>query len=203
MDIIKLYYYTSIPLTFCNLIFYSITNLSNSITSSQNVTKFIYDHKDCDSVIFAKELNNLDILNKINLIEIIFFDIIKKNSNNEEEYNKIVNHIKQNTEYKITENEMDFVSIDINDFNFDKYNLFNKISNPIKFSIMSIYEIVNKINDIIVNSNKKIEDYNKNFMKKIITFSLKNEIIELKYYSDKLDKRFNTFLELSKIYPNN
>ena len=200
MDIIKLYYYTSIPLTFCNLIFYSITNLSNSITSSQNVTKFIYEHKDCDSVIFAKELDNLDILNKLNLIEIIFFDIIKKHSNNEEEYNNIIKYIKQDKQFIITENEMDFLSIDINNFNFDKYELFNKISNPIKFSIITIYEIINKLNDIITNANKKINDYNKNYLKKLITFSLKNEITDLKYYSNKLDKRFETFIALAKIY---
>ncbi len=200
MDIIKLYYYTSIPLTFCNLIFYSITNLSNSITSSQNVTKFIYEHKDCDSVIFAKELDNLDILNKLNLIEIIFFDIIKKHSNNEEEYNNIIEYIKQDKQFTITENEMDFLSIDINNFNFDKYELFNKISNPIKFSIITIYEIINKLNDIITNANKKINDYNKNYLKKLITFSLKNEITDLKYYSNKLDKRFETFIALAKIY---
>jgi hypothetical protein len=200
MDIIKLYYYTSIPLTFCNLIFYSITNLSNSITSSQNVSKFIYDHKDCDSIIFAKELDNLDILNKLNLIEIIFFDIIKKNSNNEEEYNNIIKYIKQDKHFIITENEMDFVSIDINNFSFDKYELFNKISNPIKFSIITIYEIINKLTDIITNANKKINDYNKNYLKKLITFSLKNEITDLKYYSNKLDKRFETFIALAKIY---
>ena len=200
MDIIKLYYYTSIPLTFCNLIFYSITNLSNSITSSQNVTKFIYEHKDCDSVIFAKELDNLDILNKLNLIEIIFFDIIKKHSNNEEDYNNIIKYIKQDKQFIITENEMDFLSIDINNFNFDKYELFNKISNPIKFSIITIYEIINKLNDIITNANKKINDYNKNYLKKLITFSLKNEITDLKYYSNKLDKRFETFIALAKIY---
>lgn len=201
MDIIKLYYYTSMPLMSFNLLFYIITNLSNSITSSQNVTKFIYEHKDCDSIIFIKELDNLDLLNKLKLIEIIFFDIIKKHSN-EKEYNEIIKHIKQPIEINIIEedNENNFTFIKIDNFNFEKYELFNKICDPIKFSIVSLYEIINKLNNIIENSNNKINDYKKNYLKKFIIFSLKNEIDELKYYSNKLEKRFHNFIELSKIY---
>ena len=45
MEFINLYYYTSIPLITCNLLFYSMNTLSNSITSTQNVFKFIYEHK--------------------------------------------------------------------------------------------------------------------------------------------------------------
>ena len=57
MDLLTIYYYTSVPLLTCNLIFYSLTTLSTSITSSQNVVRFISEHKDCDSIIFKNELD--------------------------------------------------------------------------------------------------------------------------------------------------
>ena len=78
MDILKIYYYTSIPLLTCNILFYSITSLSNSITSSQNVFKFIVDHKDCDSIIFKNITTDLDLENKLKIVESLIYDIIKK-----------------------------------------------------------------------------------------------------------------------------
>jgi hypothetical protein len=199
MDIIKLYY-TNMPFVSINLLLCVITNLSNYINSSQNVKKFIYEHKDCDSIIFTKELNNLDLINKLKLIEMIFIDIIKKHSNNEEEYIQIIKYIKHPHEIHVVEEdyETNFTFIQIDNFNFEKYELFNKISDPIKFSIISIYEIINKLNNIIESTNNKINNYNKSYLK-ITLLSLKNEIEELKYYSNKLEKRFNNFIELLKI----
>jgi len=84
-----------------------MSTLSASITNSQNVVKFIYEHKDCDSIIFTKELNNLDLINKLKLIEMIFIDIIKKHSNNEEEYIQIIKYIKH--PHEIEELEKNFI----------------------------------------------------------------------------------------------
>lgn len=201
MDIIKLYYYTNMPLMSVNLLFCVITNLSNYINSSQNLTKFIYEHKDCDGIIFARELDNLDLINRLKLIEIMFFDIIKKHSDNNEEYIQLIKDIKCPHEINIIEEEYEtnFTFIQIDNFNFDKYKSFNKISESIKFSIISIYEIINKLNNIIEITNKKINNYNKSYFTKITLLSLKNEIEELKYYSNKLEKRFNNFIKLLKI----
>lgn len=201
MDIIKLYYYTSIPLVACNLLFYTITSLSNSITSSQNVSRFIYEHKDCDSIIFNKELDKLDIKNKLHLIELLLLDIIKKYSKNEKEYYEIIEYIKQPIKYEIIDsNELDFICIKNNSINFDNYQLFKNIDEPIKYSIISVYEIIEKINEVIIISNNKIKDYNNHYLKQFITFSLKNEIAELKYYSEKLEKRFIDLNNMISIY---
>ena len=60
MDFLTIYYYTSLPILSCNLLFYSISNLSTSITSSQNVIKFVSDHVYCDNIIFQ---NNINLIN--------------------------------------------------------------------------------------------------------------------------------------------
>jgi len=117
MDIINLYYYTSIPLITCNLLFYSITTLSNSITSTQNVFRFIYEHKDNDYLIYKNEIKKFDLLNKIKIINSLIIDTIKKYIPNEDNYNKFMNTINNPI---IENNEKDnFNVIDI------KYNLFS------------------------------------------------------------------------------
>jgi hypothetical protein len=68
------------------MLFYSITALSTSISSSQNVFKFIVEHKDCDSIIFKNVMTDLDLENKLKIIESLTYDIIKKFSANNEEF---------------------------------------------------------------------------------------------------------------------
>ena len=41
LNLISIYSYTSIPIITCNILFYSIMSLSNSITSTQNVFRFM------------------------------------------------------------------------------------------------------------------------------------------------------------------
>ena len=56
MDFLQIYYYTSLPILTCNLLFYSVANLSTSITSSQNVIRFVSEHSYCDSIIFQNAI---------------------------------------------------------------------------------------------------------------------------------------------------
>ena len=60
-----------------NVIFYSITSLSNSITSTQNIFKFIIDHKDSDYVIWQNQLESTDLYNKLEITSSLIKDIIR------------------------------------------------------------------------------------------------------------------------------
>ena len=69
MDLLSMYYYAGIPVITCNMLFYSMSAISSSITSSQNVVKFISEHKDNDVTIFKNELELMDLTMKLKIVE--------------------------------------------------------------------------------------------------------------------------------------
>jgi hypothetical protein len=195
MNLLDLYYYTSIPLITGNMIYYSITLLSTSITSSQNVLHFIYEHKDCDSVIFSHEIDTLDIKNKLLIIESFIFNILQKYCINDEEFNRIKNNIKTPVSINTThDNNMDFIMIELKNNN----DLLNNINEPLRISLLSTYQSVNEINNLISIVNEKIYKYN-NYYVKLSRLCLKKEIHELNQKINILDKRFAILLELLKV----
>jgi hypothetical protein len=195
---ISMYSYASIPLITCNILFYSIISLSNSITSTQNVFRFIYEHKDSDYLIYKCELKNIDLLHKMKIIYELIFDTIQKYIPEKDKYNKFLEYIEKN------KNSSDII-IEDND-NYDLINLDNDtdiISNfdkPILYAIISLSETLQNINIIMNKINNKIIEYEKIYFKKFTIFTLKNELSHLKFYCNVLDIRYRIFIDLLKIY---
>ena len=195
MEFINLYYYTSIPLITCNLLFYSMNTLSNSITSTQNVFKFIYEHKDSEYVIYKREIKKFDLLNKMKIIDSLIKDTIKKYIPNTDEYENFVYSINNPTIIN-NDNDDNFNMIEL------KYNinLISKIDEPIALSITSIVEIINNINEIIHKIKDKIMIHQQLYFKSFFTLCLNKEISDLNYQNSLLDLRYNMFIDLLKIY---
>jgi hypothetical protein len=189
-------YYTSIPLITCNILFYSITSLSNSITSTQNVFRFIYEHKDNDYLIYKNELKNMDLIYKMKIINELIFDTIQKYIPEKEKYNKFLEYI---TNPIIENNDNENNNYTMIDINYDM-DIISIIDKPIIYSIMSISEILQKIYIVINSIKDKIMKHQKIYFKNIINLCLKNEISELKFYSNLLDMRYNIFIDFLKIY---
>ena len=170
MDIFKLYYYTSIPLLTCNILFYSITSLSNSITSSQNVFKFIVDHKDCDSIIFKNVMTDLDIENKLKIVESLTYDIIKKFNANNEEFELTKAELKNPQSVLNTSD-----TLDKNNFTLIESNIYTivleRIDEPIKIALISTSETVQNIIEIINQIHDKINEYQKSYKKNCLSIS--------------------------------
>jgi hypothetical protein len=196
-NLMNMYMYTSIPIVSCNILFYCITSLSNSIVSTKNVFNFIYEHKDSDYIIYKNELKSIDLIHKINIINELIFDTIKKYIPEKEKYNKFLEYV-NNPIIEIDEiNGFDIYSnITIN---YD-VNIIDKIDKPILYSIISISEILQNINNIMNNIKNKIDKHQQIYFKSIISLCLKNEIIQLKFYSNILDMRYKIFIDLLKIY---
>lgn len=204
MDILKLYYYTSIPILTCNMLFYSITILSTSITSSQNVIKFVTENKTCDSIKFKKELEMLDICHKLKIVESLIFDILKKYCKTNDDFDALKMDIIDKS--KVIDKEVDdFIVVDninINDqFNIsDKYTFLNEINDPLKYALFSTIEVVQYINNIISNIYNKILCHNKSYLNKFITLCLQTELNTLTKYANLLDKRLHMLFEILRIY---
>lgn len=194
MDMIRFYYYTSVPILTCSTLFYAMTTLSASITNSQNVVNFIYEHKDCDSVIFRRELETCDLQNKLNIVESLIFDVIKRYCNSESEFEEIKNTIK-NPIIEVNDTT-DFAMIELT----ASPVILNRIDEPIRYAILSTSETVKNINIIIEKIQNKIIDYKNGYLNKLMTICLKIEIGSLKHQIGLLDKRLYLLLELLKIY---
>jgi len=202
MDMFRFYYYAGIPLA-TNILFYSITSLSTSISSSQNVVKFITEHKDCDSIVFKKEIEEIDLENKLRIVESLVYDIIRKFSVNKDEFEKTKKEI-QNPQ--ITDNETVGSSDSGSGFEFTVVELSNKtsvldrIDEPLKYSVIGVSETLHNISEILVDIRKKINLHQNSYIRNFIALSLKNELHKLNKQTKVLDIRTNMLLDLLKIY---
>jgi hypothetical protein len=197
MDMIRLYYYTSVPLLTCNMLFYSITSLSASISSSQNVVKFIAEHKDCDSVIFKNEIAETDLENKLRIVESLIYDIIKKYSKNADEFERTKKDIQQPliTDTDLIENN-EFALVEMK----SPTNVLERIDEPIKLALISTSESVQSINTLLMEMRDKINNHNKSYIKTILALSLQIELKNLHRQIKILDSRLHFLLELLKVY---
>lgn len=194
---LTLYYYTSVPLLTCNMLFYSITSLSTSISSSQNVVKFISEHKDSDSVIFKNEIDETDLENKLKITQSVIYDIIKRFTINNAEFEQIKKNILQP---QITDN----ILLENNEFTLievkSPFNILERMDEPIKLALISTSETVQHINSLLIKTYDKINNHNKSYVKNIISLSLQNEINSLKMQIKILDNRLHILFELIKMY---
>lgn len=197
MDMLRLYYYTSVPLLTCNMLLYSITSLSTSISSSQNVVKFIAEHKDCDSIIFKNEIEETDLENKLMIVESLIYDIIKKYCLTNEEFERTKKSIQQPqiTDTHLIENN-EFALVEIK----SPTTVLERIDEPIKLALISTSETVQNINALLMEMRDKINNHNKSYIKTILSISLQIELKNLNRQIKILDSRLHFLLELLKVY---
>jgi len=192
-----MYYYAGIPVITCNMLFYSMSAISSSITSSQNVVKFMSEHKDNDITIFKNELEIMDLTMKLKIVETLVFDILKKYCKNEDDFEMVKNNIRDPLLISdVSDNGYDFALIEMK----NKITIFDKMDEPIRHSLLSTSEIVQKINGIITKAQEKILTHEQSYLNKLITLSLHNEINQLKKQVIILDKRLDLLLKLLVIY---
>ncbi len=197
----RLYYYAGLPLA-TNLLFYSITSLSTSISSSQNVVKFITEHKDCDSVVFKKEIEDIDLENKLRIVESLVYDIIRKFSVDKEEFEKTKREILNPS---ITDSVsvgggsvgFDFALVEVSSSNA---SVLDRIDEPLKYSVISVSETLYNLNEVLVDIRKKINGHQNSYVRNFLSLSLKNELHRLNKQIKVLDIRTNLLLDLLKIY---
>ncbi len=198
MDLIRLYIYTGVPLLTCNMLFYSVSALSTSITSSQNVVKFISEHKKTDIAIFKEELDNQDLTNKLRIIETLIFDIIKRYCKSNEEFEKVISSLQCSQEMVECIEDKEFMLIELT----NKNTVLNRIDEPIKLALMSTSETVQSINYIVSSVRDKVISHEQSYLNKLVSISLKDELTKLQKQSKLLDIRLHLLLELLKIYFN-
>lgn len=202
MDFLTIYYYTSLPILSCNLLFYSIANLSTSITSSQNVITFVSDHTYCDNIIFQNNINKHDLLTRLKIIQSLIYDIVKKYCNdNETKFNKILDEIRNpDPIFSATFIEFeDYLLVDPLSKK-DILETLQTIDEPVRLSIMATASIVFQLSELFEKVRIKVTMYDNSFKKHFTSLHLKTEISELNDLTKLLDMRLSMLVDLLKIY---
>jgi hypothetical protein len=184
-----------IPYISKDLILYSISSLSSSISATQNIFNFIIDHKDSDYEIYQKQLSRIDLINKLQIVSSLIQDIVTKHNiekdniekDNKEKYNDEKDNIENNTDYII-----------VNMLSNNKMNL--NIAKPIKISLISTLDIINKINITLEIIQTKIVSHQNSYLRIIKKINLHDEVADIIHYNMILDNRLSIFFNVLKIY---
>lgn len=201
MNLLQLYYYTSVPLLTCNLLYYSLTAVSASIVSTQNVSKFIYEHPLSDTVIFKRTMDTMDLHNKLKITESLIFDVIKQYCETDEEFEMIkhdmLNRNNQNIDIDVTETtDKDIMLVDVS----YKVRALEKMKNPVKISLLSLTDTVQSVSSAIEHIKNKISKHNASYFRSVSTINLQDDIEILKKQGELLENRLQMLLNLLKVY---
>jgi len=194
MDLMNIYFYAGTPILFCNLLFYSINTLSNSISSSQNVFKFISEHVEPDYIIFKDAVEHLDLKNKLNILNEFIFEILQKYCQSQEIYEELKKNILN--ELTMDEND-DFMIVNSQNIQFTGVK---NMPNSLQISLISLCESVYNILNLIKIIHEKILKYKNSYIKSLVTLKLKGEINKLNNLCNILDIRTKLFVDLVKFY---
>lgn len=182
-----------------DVVFYTITTISTSIISIQNIDKFIVEHKDNDYVIFSSQLEKTDLINKLVITSSIIKDIFIKHSStdNKIDFDKIFNipSVELITKTKVDETDFDFDII--NNVNYNEIKV--EIPEPVKISILSTLETIHNINIIFDLIHKKIIEYNKSYFN-FYKLNITNEIQKINHLNEIFNSRLDMLFKIITIY---
>ena len=169
----------------CNALLYSIVSFSTYISSTQNIFRFIVDHKDSDYAVFQHQLESTDLTNKLQITHALIKDIVQK-------YEKV--SFDNDSPLMITDKGDDGTMIDI-----EQWQL-SKVPNPIQISMMSTIEVTNKIHTLLENIQHKIKVHQSSYIRSIIKINIGLDINKLIALTNIFNQRLKLLIHLLAIY---
>jgi hypothetical protein len=169
----------------CNALLYSIVSFSTYISSTQNIFRFIVDHKDSDYAVFQHQIESTDLTNKLQITNALIKDIIQK-------YEKV--SIDDDNPLIITDKGNDGTMIDIEHLKLDK------VPSPVQISIISTIEITNKIHTLLETIQHKIKVHQSSYIRSIIKINIGLDINQLIALTNIFNQRLQLLIHLLAIY---
>lgn len=172
-----------------------IISLSTSLTSTQNIFKFIMNQTDSDYLIYQHQLETTDLHNKLNITISLIKDIIRKHCYKKNvDIEKLIDSlIKPDYEFdNSVENDFTMINL-INDISVD-------MCEPIKISLLSTLEIINKINGVLEKIQQKILSHQNSFFKSIVKINIHNEVNRTVSLTNIFNSRLEILLNILQIY---
>lgn len=170
-----------VPLVACNALFYSITIFSNYISSTQNIFKFIVEHKDSDYVVFQHQLESTDLIVKMEIANALISDIVKKWA---------PTAINESAECDTSDGMLIG----------GKPVTLSDVPVPIKLAISSLLTISNKINSILDTIYYKINMHQQSYVKSFIKIKIADDVAKIVSMTALFNQRLEVLFTLLKIY---
>lgn len=181
------------------IIFKCIGSLSSNILSSYNFYYFIISNTSNDYQNYQQEIISTDLANKLLISSSLIKDIIKKYH-----FDSNINNISIETIIKNYNEQVKIEVLQDEEFNIISHiqnnSIITNIPEPVKISIGSTLEIIEKINSILELIHLKIKSHSNSFIKYIKKIDIKNEVEILINYDKIFEKRLNLLFEIIKIY---
>lgn len=200
-----------------DIIIKCVSSLSTSIISSYKlynvIISYSISHNDYDN--YQNQIMSTDLPNKLLIASSVIKDIIKKHhSSVSTDISKSLNmsivpiSIEKIMELYKDELKIEYINIDENT-NTEEFSLITHIQNnnitpnvpePVKISLGSTIDIIDKINLILNKIHNKMTTYSKSYFKYVSKLNLSDDITQLIEYDKIFDKRLGLLLEILKIY---
>lgn len=203
MNIIISQLLTSSPIT-QDIIFKCVSSLSTSILSTYNLYNFIVSNSNSDYKIYQTQINSTDLANKLLLASSLIKDIIKKHhfaTHPDLSIGEIMKLYDSNVEEEIKIIHDSFEEFNIISF-IQSNKIISNIPEPVKISLYSTLEIIDKINNILNIIHKKIKNHSESFIKYLTKLNIHLEVEQLIELNKIFDTRLNLLLDILKIYSN-
>jgi hypothetical protein len=184
-----------------DIIIKCVSSLSTSILSSYNLYNLIINNSSLsqsDYQIYQNQIASTDLANKLLVASSIIKDIIKKHhftTDSNVPIEKIIELYKDELKIDISKEE-DFDIIT----HIQNNNIISNVPEPVKISLNSTIEIIDKINQILNKIHDKIKIYSVSYYKYVSKLNLSSETDELVNLDKIFDKRLGLLLEVLKIY---
>lgn len=183
-----------------DIIIKCVSSLSSSILSSYNLYNIIVSHSTSysDFQNYQNQITSTDLANKLLLASSIIKDIVKRhhfNTDSNEPIEKIIELYKDELKIDVSKEEgFDMIT------HIQNNNIISNVPEPVKISLNSTLEIIEKINYVLNKIHNKIKNHSMSYLKYVSKLNLLEEINELVSFDKIFDKRLALLLEVLKIY---
>ena len=183
-----------------DIIIKCVSSLTTSVLSSYNLYNIIITqsitHSDYQN--FQNQITSTDLANKLLLASSIIKDIIKKHhykTDSNVPIEKIIELYKDELKIEfVGEEDFDIIT------HIQNNNIISDVPEPVKMSLNSTLEIIEKINNVLNKIHSKIKIYSISYLKYISKLNLLEETEQLINLDKIFDKRLGLLLEILKIY---
>ncbi len=181
------------------IIFKCITSLSSTILSSYNFYNFIITNASNDYLDYQKEITSTDLANKLLVASSLIKDIIKKHHfdsvNKNIPIEKIIETYKEQVKIEILQDEgFDIIT------HIQNNSIIADVPEPVKISLNSTLDAIDKINIILEQIHIKINSYSNSYTKYVTKLNIKQEVEKLISLDLIFEKRLKLLFEIVLIY---
>jgi hypothetical protein len=164
----------------CNALFYSITSVSTYISSTQNIFRFILEHKDSSYAVFQHQIEQTDLITRMDIVVSLIKQIVSK-------YVNLTN---------LTNATFECLSGDWTVIDMVQSPNLEYIPEPTRLAIISVLTTIAKINTVLEIIYTKIKTHQLSYMKAFVKIKIVDDIARIETLTALFEKRVDLLLRI-------